>query len=399
VYVTRGELERALALYQESLQLWEQIGDLQGKAATLSEMSNVYWQQNDYNRAAQLVEQSIVLQRQVGHLEGAAIDTIKLGQLAEVRGDRETALTSYREGLSILERMDESRTAAQVRQLIARLEGEKAQPADPVRQLSAQARSSAQAGRAEEAVAAQEQAVALARAQAAEQEAGSEGQVDALVALSVLLYNLAGYYQATERHDEAVAALQEVVALDERTGHPDLASDREALEEARALARLSPEERASLQAGSAAPPDVAAQIEAQLAQLSPEERAEMEAAAHEVAQRLAQMSPEEQAAELAGMQAAAVRQEIERLALEARDAAIAAERGERERAPLIAQIDEVAVQAAEGEPPGSPWADLAAYLRALVALLRGQALPPVPAQYAGHVAAVRAARDDKPERI
>ena len=37
VYVTRGDLDRALALYQESLQLMEQIGDLQGKAASLHE--------------------------------------------------------------------------------------------------------------------------------------------------------------------------------------------------------------------------------------------------------------------------------------------------------------------------------------------------------------------------
>jgi hypothetical protein len=107
------------------------------------------------------------------------------------------------------------------------------------------------------------------------------------------------------------------------------------------------------------------------------------------------MSPEEQASELAGMQAAAVREQIERLADEAREGAVAALRGARARDPLVAQLEQVAAQAADGESPGSPWAELAAYLAAVVALLRGEAPPPVPSQYAGHVAAIRAAIRDQ----
>ena len=48
VFLTRGDLDRALALYQESLQLKEQIGDIKGKAASLSMMANVYWQQRSW---------------------------------------------------------------------------------------------------------------------------------------------------------------------------------------------------------------------------------------------------------------------------------------------------------------------------------------------------------------
>ncbi len=35
IYITHGDLERALRLYQESLQLKEQLGDKKGKAASL----------------------------------------------------------------------------------------------------------------------------------------------------------------------------------------------------------------------------------------------------------------------------------------------------------------------------------------------------------------------------
>jgi hypothetical protein len=288
----------------------------------------------------------------------------------------------------------------QVRQMIVHLEGREAQPVDPVGQLSARARASAQAGRVGEAVSAQEKAVALARAQAGKAQAGSDARREALVRLSVLLYNLGSYYQGAERYDEAVTALEEVVALDERTGHPDLASDRETLERARDLARMSPEERKALQFTPSLPADrtpegpttsdaLAAQLEAQLAQLPPEERAEAEAAAREFLQRWEGMSEEARSEQLAQMQAAARRQQIETLADQTRDRSIAALQGETESKPLIEWIEQVAAQAAEGEETGSSWEQLATYLRAVASLLRGEEGPPVPVQYAGHIAAIR----------
>jgi len=377
VYLTRGDLERALALYQESLGLKEQIGDLKGKAASLSMMANVYWERGEYDQAEQLIEQSITLRKQLGHLEGVAFDTVKLGQVAQARGDAATALARYREGLVIFERLGMPQ-AEQVRQMIAALEGGgQPAPQDPLRRLIAQASAAGQAGDAAGAVAAQEEAVALAR------QAG-EGQ-ESLVTLSVLLYNLASYYRDAGRYDDAVTALEEVVALDERTGHPDLASDRETLERARHLARLSPQERAQAVGQDGILPD----FDEQLAQLPPQERAQVEARLRQFAQEWEQMSPEQRAEHLAAGQAGAQRQQIESMAGQARDGAIAVLRGETEREPLIERIEQVAAQAAEGEEPGSPWDELAAYLRAVVALLRGQSIPPVPASYAGHIAAIQ----------
>ena len=40
---------------------------------------------------------------------------------------------------------------------------------------------------------------------------------DTLVRLRVILYNLAGYYSQAGRWDDAVAAFEEVVAMDEQT--------------------------------------------------------------------------------------------------------------------------------------------------------------------------------------
>ena len=111
------------------------------------------------------------------------------------------------------------------------LQAVRPQPLIQVHEATAQARDAASRGDLSAAIEAQERAVAHLRSSATEDR-------DTLVRLSVILYNLAGYYSQAGRWDDAVAAFEEVVALDERTGHEDLASDREALERARHMASL-----------------------------------------------------------------------------------------------------------------------------------------------------------------
>ena len=104
-----------------------------------------------------------------------------------------------------------------------------------IEQLTKQAQEARHRDDYHAAIAAQEAAVTLDRRLGQEQQA--------LVQLSVLLYNLAGYYQLAGDLDEAVQALEEVVALDEQNGHEDLQADLEALERARKYAALAPSER------------------------------------------------------------------------------------------------------------------------------------------------------------
>ena len=59
--------------------------------------------------------------------------------------------------------------------------------------------------------------------------------------LSIALYNLAIFHAGQENYAAAVPLLEEVVALDERTGHPDLVSDRAKLDEMRRRAGGMPE--------------------------------------------------------------------------------------------------------------------------------------------------------------
>ena len=71
---------------------------------------------------------------------------------------------------------------------------------------------------------------------------------DDLEALRVEIFNVAAYYRRSGFLQESVRAFEEVVEMDSRSDHPDLASDLEALEGTRELARLSREEWEAQQA-------------------------------------------------------------------------------------------------------------------------------------------------------
>ena len=99
--------------------------------------------------------------------------------------------------------------------------------------------------------------------------------------------------------------LEEVVAIDEQTGHQDLEFHRQTLEVAKKMASLSPEERQQLvqqaqeeQNALNEEDGFEAQLQAQLAQLPPEQRAQAEVQIRKAFEEFQRMNPDEQAAVL-----------------------------------------------------------------------------------------------------
>jgi hypothetical protein len=130
-----------------------------------------------------------------------------------------------------------------------------------------------------------------------------------------------------------------VVALDQRLENKDLAADLEKLEAARAVAKMKPEEQAQWWEQN--------------------------------------VKAEEQ------------RKQIAFLAKQAQDATMAVVVGGASRPAYVKKMNEWMVKAVDGEPPDSPWHELAAYFRALVALVERKPVPPVPAAYQVRFEAVR----------
>jgi tetratricopeptide (TPR) repeat protein len=218
----------------------------------------------------------------------------------------------------------------------------------PLAAVVSQARAAAARGDWPAAIESGEQVVELVR------QAGDSRE--ALTTLSVMLFNLSGYYAEAERFDDAVRALEEVVALDERTGHEDLAADRRALEQARMLAAMSPEERAAFQRQ-----------------------------AEEFATRLQNMSPEERAE----LQDHARRVEIQQLVEHIQKKALASLGGDGDGRPLIENLRKAAQQAWTDDHLGEAREDVAGYFAAVAAILSGEAPTFVPAAYAPQIAELR----------
>jgi tetratricopeptide (TPR) repeat protein len=274
VLETRGDLDGAMRLYEQSLAIKESLGDVRGKSATLVMMAQIQFARGDHEtalrnareslrllqamgaapdaaKAAEIVQQmeaalaggaspqpaAFTPARLVGALIGAVV-RVQRGQMpaADLRADlerlsAEATLTPITTAL--LAALDGAADAAATLLVAAEpllAQGAAAERADAlagIGNLAALLDDHATELRAREA------AVAAFRA------AGDDRQ--SLVNLSIALYNLAMLYARQGNHVAAVPLLEEVVALDERTGHPDLASDRAKLEEMRRHAAGLPE--------------------------------------------------------------------------------------------------------------------------------------------------------------
>jgi tetratricopeptide (TPR) repeat protein len=88
VIAQQGDIERAIALWEQSLELDERIGDVRGKAATLGNMAGVIAQQGDIERAIALWEQSLEILERIGDVGGKAATLANLAYWAGETGDK-----------------------------------------------------------------------------------------------------------------------------------------------------------------------------------------------------------------------------------------------------------------------------------------------------------------------
>ena len=101
VRVTRGDLDGALALYQQSLDLEDRLGDLQGKSATLHAMAGVLVTRGDLDGALALYQQSLDLEDRLGDLQGKSATLHPMANVRVTRGDLDGALALYQQSLDL----------------------------------------------------------------------------------------------------------------------------------------------------------------------------------------------------------------------------------------------------------------------------------------------------------
>jgi tetratricopeptide (TPR) repeat protein len=82
-----GDLNQALTLSQQSLELYRAIGDRQGEAASLHQMSRISHSLGDLNQALTLSQQSLDLDRAIGNRQGEAGSLHQMASIAYQQGD------------------------------------------------------------------------------------------------------------------------------------------------------------------------------------------------------------------------------------------------------------------------------------------------------------------------
>ncbi|MHC5859993.1 tetratricopeptide repeat protein [Nostoc sp.] len=108
----KGEVEEAIALYNQSLEIDERIGNFQGKAATLHQMGIIYANKGEIDEAIAFYNQSLEIDERIGNVQGKAPTLHCLGNLYANKGEVEQAITLYNQSLAITERIGNFQTKA-----------------------------------------------------------------------------------------------------------------------------------------------------------------------------------------------------------------------------------------------------------------------------------------------
>jgi len=103
--VNVGDLDQAMLLYRQSLDIKEQLGDLQGKSATLHEMGRVLFTRGDLDAAMTLYRQSLDIKEKLGDLQGKSATLHQMAYVLVTRGDLDAAMALYRQSLDIKEKL------------------------------------------------------------------------------------------------------------------------------------------------------------------------------------------------------------------------------------------------------------------------------------------------------
>ncbi|MEH2002927.1 MAG: tetratricopeptide repeat protein [Nostoc sp.] len=105
LYADKGEVDEAIALYNQSLEIKERIGDVQGKAATLHCLAGIYADKGNVNQAIALYSQVLEIDEQIGNVQGKAATLHCLGILYANKGEVDEAIALYNQSLEITERI------------------------------------------------------------------------------------------------------------------------------------------------------------------------------------------------------------------------------------------------------------------------------------------------------
>ncbi|HVF01228.1 MAG TPA: tetratricopeptide repeat protein [Rubrobacteraceae bacterium] len=108
----KGDLARAVELFEESLALYRESGDEGGVAIVIVQLGQIARTRGEHGRAAALSDEGLALSRKLGDRMGVAIALNTLGCVERQRGDAEMAMVRHEESLALFGELGHDRAVA-----------------------------------------------------------------------------------------------------------------------------------------------------------------------------------------------------------------------------------------------------------------------------------------------
>lgn len=108
----QGDYVSMRSLYEESLAIYQELGDKQGIAAALGNLGATAGHQGDYASARSLLEESLARNREIGDRRGIALALNNVGEIAANQGNYASARSLFEESLTIVRELGDKQNIA-----------------------------------------------------------------------------------------------------------------------------------------------------------------------------------------------------------------------------------------------------------------------------------------------
>ncbi len=101
LYAGRGEYDKALTRYEESLKIFEEMGNRSNMAGSLHQIGNIHYRRGEYDKALNRYEESLKIQEEMGDRSGVAGSHGQIGLIHFEQGKFAQAFECFLVALSI----------------------------------------------------------------------------------------------------------------------------------------------------------------------------------------------------------------------------------------------------------------------------------------------------------
>ncbi|MCE7741558.1 MAG: tetratricopeptide repeat protein [Candidatus Heimdallarchaeota archaeon] len=105
LYRTKGELDKALEYYDQSLTIYKEIGNEDDIATIVNNIGNIYLYTGEIDKALDNFKQCLRLWESTGNNQYTALVLCNIGDIYQQRGDWETSTLYYKESLYLREKI------------------------------------------------------------------------------------------------------------------------------------------------------------------------------------------------------------------------------------------------------------------------------------------------------